>query len=462
MRGRSRHAANTDGLPVSSVGPDTPVDVPVALIVRTVGALALLSLALPLNLAVTGAALIVSSLVGTSRQTATEPKTIMISGGKMTKALQLARSFHAAGHRVLLIESRKYRLTGHRFSRAVDRFYTVPAPQSPDYVDALVDIVRKERVDVYVPVCSPAASYHDALAKPVLSQYCEVIHGDPDTIRGVDDKFDFAATATSLGLPVPDSHRISDPRQVAEFDFAGRERPYILKSIPYDPVHRLDLTRLPRDTPADTERFVASKPISEATPWVMQAFVGGQEYCAHSTVRDGHLQVYCCCESSAFQVNYEMVDKPAIEKWVTTFVGELGLTGQFSFDFIEADDGSLYAIECNPRTHSAITMFYNHPGVAQAYLETGSPALTPLASSRPTYWLYHELWRMLTLPSTIRERLLVILRGKEAIFDWSDPLPFLMVHHAQIPWLLASNLVRRKDWIRIDFNIGKLVEPAGD
>ncbi len=37
-----------------------------------------------------------------------------------------------------------------------------------------------------------------------------------------------------------------------------------------------------------------------------------------------------------------------------------------------------------------------------------------------------------------------------------------MVHHLQIPWLLAGHLVRLQDWIRIDFNIGKLVEADGD
>ena len=37
-----------------------------------------------------------------------------------------------------------------------------------------------------------------------------------------------------------------------------------------------------------------------------------------------------------------------------------------------------------------------------------------------------------------------------------------MVHHVQIPWLLLQNLRRRGAWLRIDFNIGKLVEPAGD
>ena len=51
------------------------------------------------------------------------------------------------------------------------------------------------------------------------------------------------------------------------------------------------------------------------------------------------MQLYCCCESSAFQVNYAMVDKPEIEEWVRRFVEALKLTGQVSFDFIEAADG---------------------------------------------------------------------------------------------------------------------------
>jgi predicted ATP-grasp superfamily ATP-dependent carboligase len=377
----------------------------------------------------------------------------------MTKALQLARSFHRAGHRVVLVESAKYRFTGHRFSRAVDAFHTVPKPQAPRYVDALVAIVRREGVDVYVPVCSPVASHYDAVAKAALAPYCAVIHADPDQVDALDDKYAFFATATELGLPVPDSHRITAPAQVAEFDFAGR--PYILKSIPYDPVHRLDLTPLPRPTAAETAAFARSKPISERTPWILQEFVPGQEYCTHSTVRAGEVTVYGCCASSAFQVNYAMVDRPEIEAWVRTFVKALGITGQVSFDFMETAAGEVYAIECNPRTHSAITMFYDHPGLASAYLDDGVPTIRPLPSSRPTYWIYHEIWRLLTRPGKV-SRLRTILRGTDAIFDWADPLPFLLVHHLQIPWLLLGNLVRRKDWIRIDFNIGKLVEPAGD
>ena len=60
-----------------------------------------------------------------------------------------------------------------------------------------------------------------------------------------------------------------------------------------------------------------------------------------------------------------------------------------------------------------------------------------------------------------RARLAPSCAGKDAIFAWWDPLPFLMVHHLQIPALLLGNLRRGRGWTRIDFNIGKLVEPAG-
>jgi hypothetical protein len=156
-----------------------------------------------------------------------------------------------------------------------------------------------------------------------------------------------------------------------------------------------------------------------------------------------------------------MVDKPDIRAWVDQFVSALGVTGQFSFDFIEAADGNVYAIECNPRTHSAITTFHNHRELAAAYLEDGHQVVTPVAGARPTYWIYHEMWRLLTQRGR-RTRLHTIMRGTDAIFAWWDPLPYLMVHHVQIPALLIGNLLRRRGWTKIDFNIGKLVETDGD
>jgi predicted ATP-grasp superfamily ATP-dependent carboligase len=463
----------TQSLSFSSPVPTPPISVKarITALFQNIGTLTLLLLALPVNAFLVLIALIwnsVTRLFSTQQATVAHPKNILISGGKMTKALQLARSFSAAGHRVVLIETHKYWLSGHRFSNAVSRFYTTPTPQyDPEaYIQALVDIVKREHIDVYVPVTSPVASYYDSLAKPALSPYCEVLHFDADVTKMLDDKFAFSEKARELGLSVPKSFKITSPEQVLNFDFSQETCKYILKSIPYDSVRRLDLTKLPCDTPEETAAFVKSLPVSPEKPWIMQEFIPGKEFCTHSTVRNGELRLHCCAESSAFQVNYENVENPEILAWVQHFVKGMGFTGQVSFDFIQADDGKVYAIECNPRTHSAITMFYNHPQVSDAYLGTEPFAepLQPLPSSKPTYWLYHEVWRLTGIRSfsQLQNWVKNIFKGTDAIYQLHDPLPFLTVHHWQIPLLLLNNLWRLRGWTRIDFNIGKLVELGGD
>lgn len=423
---------------------------------KTVGALGALVATLPVDLAVVGVALVLRR----SPTVAPSGRTVLVSGGKMTKALALARAFHLAGHRVVLVESAKYRFTGHRFSRAVDAFHCVPEPTDPEYARALREVVVRENVDVFVPVASPVASVHDADAKAMLDDVCEVIHGDSASVRMFDDKSTFSAAAESFGLSVPHWQRITDAEQIRAFDFRpGRE--YILKRIAYNPVGRMDLTRLSAERPDRNIEFARSLGISETDPWILQEFVTGQEYCTHGTVRGGVLQVYACCESSAFQVNYAMVDKPEIRSWVEQFSKSVGTTGQLSFDFIEAQDGTVYAIECNPRTHSAITMFHDHEGLSAAYLERTAGTVVPKSESKPTYWIYHELWRLLAEPSRV-QRIRTILGGTDAIFTAWDPIPYLLVHHLQIPSLLVRSLVGGHGWSRIDFNIGKLVEAGGD
>ena len=112
-------------------------------------------------------------------------------------------------------------------------------------------------------------------------------------------------------------------------------------------------------------------------------------------------------------------------------------------------------------------MYYNHPRLADAYLggELGQTPLKPLSSSRPTYWLYHEIWRLITRLGSLQataKRLATIVRGKDAVFDWRDPVPFLMLHHWHIPLLLLRSIGQGTQWVRIDFNIGKLVQAGGD
>lgn len=439
---------------------------------KSLGILVLVLIALPVSASIVLVSLLWSSLTNLSRQQVSveQPQTILLTGGKMTKALQLARSFRAAGHRVVLVETEKYWLSGNQYSNSVDRFYTVPTPQKdPDgYAKALLGIVEREQVNLFIPVSSPVASVYDAMTKSVLEPHCKAFTFDADTTQMLDDKFTFTETARSLGLPAPKTFLITDPEQVLQFDFAADGSRYILKSIAYDSVHRLALLKLPCAM-EEMAAYVRSLPIRKDNPWIMQEFLTGQEYCTHCVVQAGELVLYACSKSCDFLVNYEHDNNPQIRDWVTRFVKELNLTGQICLDFIQREDGTVFAIECNPRTSTCITMFHDQPAVvADAYLgdrlDMTQLPLQPLPGSKPTYWLFHELWRLTNVRSAgdLRERLRVIFQGTEAVFRVDDPLPFLGVNHWQIPLLILNSIRQGKAWERIDFNIGKLVQLGGD
>ncbi len=390
--------------------------------------------------------------------------TVLLTGGKMTKALHLARAFSAAGHRVLLTESVSYPVVSHRYSRAVDRFFVVPDVRREPiaYRTALADIIEREGVDVFVPVASPASARIEASLAAHEVEGCRVFQASPSLTERLDDKVQFCRLAEDLGLSAPTVIPVESPEAVLDFDFRSYPHPFILKSVRYDPVHRLQQLRLPSP---GVEHHVRRLPIRSDNPWVLQEFLVGDEYCTHSVVHEGRIVAHVCCASSDFQVNYRSVDHPRIEAWVQHFVAALNLTGQVSFDFIESPDGEVKPVECNPRTHSAVTAFDEPEALARAYLgPKDGETLRPRQDAKPTYWLAHEVFRLGRAKSwaEARARMAVMLGGRDAVFDATDPLPFLVLHHGQIPWLLLENLLRGRDWHRIDFNIGKLVEAEGD
>ena len=147
--------------------------------------------------------------------------------------------------------------------------------------------------------------------------------------------------------------------------------------------------------------------------------------------RDGRVQLHCCCESSAFQLNYAMVDRcRRSRQWVRRFVGRArahrtGVAGLHSrcrtaaTARSSATRGPILRSRCSTTT----------PASRAAFLQdVSSETITPTAASRPTYWLYHELWRAMRQPGT--GRMAALRRDARAgqarrSSDWEDPLPFL-------------------------------------
>ena len=435
--------------------------------ITSVFVIILLASALPLSLLIMAIVFLKSQLIKRVERKTIRSERILLSGGKMTKALQLARLFSRAGHTVILAETEKYSASGHAYSNCVKKFYSLPSKEQgfDAYCDKMEEIISAESIDIFVPVASPTSVFQDAKLKTMTKSDCTFFCFDEKNLDILDNKYAVCKTARKIGLSAPEVHYICDRTELCNPDLYSKEKKYILKCLSYDPVGRLNRPLLPF---AGQSKYFEELTISKERPWILQEFIEGREYCTHSTVQNGKVLLHCCCYSSDFQLRYHHVDHPPIFEWVVSFVRELNLTGQISFDFIENEAGVIFPIECNPRTHSAITCFYNFPRAVEAFLPTQTltdeKVIMPRSNAKETYWLYYELWKLFTSKSLskILSQVQLFLRGKEAILDEKDLLPFLIVYHWQIPALLMKAVWAGKPWVRIDFNIGKLVEAGGD
>lgn len=182
---------------------------------------------------------------------------------------------------------------------------------------------------------------------------------------------------------------------------------------------RSDLTQLPFESEAKTRAHLNKMPrkISKESPYVLQQFIPGFEFCTHSHVVEGVMQSFVCCPSSDMLMRY-MDCKTAFsqsiaedaEEWTREFLlrwkkalkqekreegDEVCLSGHFSFDFIVDNDGTLYPIECNPRVHTAIVLLstYDSTKLADSYFgkkENGLIVADEIAQDRYS-WIFHAL-----------------------------------------------------------------------
>ncbi|MBP2832036.1 hypothetical protein J8281_07515 [Aquimarina sp. U1-2] len=394
----------------------------------------------------------------------TSKSTVLLTGGKMTKCLQLARLFYSNGFKVVVVETPLYKYCGTRYSSSVSDFEIIPEIHSDgeDYQNELARVAQKYNADLFVPVSSPKSAYYSALARDKFQKKTMFFHLDAKTVKLLDHKHDFIELAKSIGLSVPESYTITSPQQLLNFEFT-KEKSYVLKKLDYDPIHRLDLRTIPHQ---GWEDRVKNLEIREDSSWVLQEFIEGREVCVHTTSSKGKMTLYICCPSSPFQVNYQPIDVPEVRIWVTTFLQKLNATGQLSFDFIIRKNGEVIPIECNPRTHSAITLMHGQPETVDAYTNVSkiNDPIVPNAKANSTYWLYHELYRIITAFSfsKIKKLMQRISSEKEAVFRKEDPWPFFFTNHISIPYQLWMLLFQGKEWLKIDFNIGKIVVSGGD
>ncbi|GAA97235.1 uncharacterized protein L969DRAFT_84337 [Mixia osmundae IAM 14324] len=446
-------------------------------------------------------------------------RTVLITGGRTTKSLVLIRAFSKAGWRVILAEESQWgNLAASRWSNAVDRYYPLPDPSQSsadkaEYFRRLKYIIAIECVNLWLPCSSAGASVEDAhLADHIRSSgsHCRVFLPTETQMEDLHWKDRFETLCRLLDMPVPEAQTVTSIDQAVTFLHSSTStHRFLAKSLGLDDVGRGDMTLLPLQTPQETRAHFERLSVapSKQTPYVLQRYVSGHEYCTHAAVSDGKILSFVACRSNDMLMRYVDLShhEPNVAtqawQWTETFLQrwqthltergspQASFTGHISFDFIrEPTEETLYAIECNPRVHTAVTLFDDKSALASSYLyETEiSPPPRVMAKS----WLVHSvpLAAFNTLPQSLRtaaSRLhprlfrdrkwhdvtaspmpgmnVLALLGrhavgleKDAVFDACDPLPFFVLAHVQWPWFLLRVAFSGRGWDRANVSTSRI------
>ena len=354
--------------------------------------------------------------------------TVLLTLGRLPKALDLARGFSKAGCRVLVAEPYGWTLAGA--SRHVAREFKVPPPSAGKaaYLAALAEIAARESVDLVVPVSEE--TMHVAHLAGMLPVGTRLFTMPPDQVIALHDKARFVSAALAMGLAVPESA----PLGSVEAEALARSGPVVVKPVFSCSGNGLSILRGGEALP----------PADPARPCVVQRFVEGLEHSTCTIAQGGRVvstMVYRgAVMSGSVAVAFERVEVPAITTWIEQFVANSGWSGFISFDFIVDAHGRPFAIECNPRATSGVH-FWEAADIARALLEpdwTGPVRVRRHKAMQQFYACLTETQGAMLRGRGFFVSLKHLVRTRDVSWDWRDPWPFLSMIGTSWPIIWQS------------------------
>lgn len=357
---------------------------------------------------------------------------VLITLGRLPKGLDIARSFHQAGWRVIIADPARDHLS--RASNHVTKSYQVPPPatKGAHYLEALRDIVAREMIDLIVPVSEEIMYVSLLKSDPKLKSV--LFSMDHDLIHRTHDKGAFIALCQSLDLPAPETAH-ADKNEALEI---ARSGPFITKPIHSCAGDRVNLYERGDAFTPDPERLVQRRLI-------------GEEVSTCSLARNGKRQATSIYRGTLMggtvAVAFERIENDSVMRWVDRFIAATRWTGFISFDFIIDSEGVPHAIECNPRTTSGIH-FFEAADIARAILDENHYIKFRPERRLMQFWsCMEELQKAFGDRQKTWKAVAHLAACCDVTWAWRDPLPLLTM-----PWT-ARGIIKAARQNAVPFGI---------
>ncbi|MEM6710100.1 MAG: hypothetical protein AAF648_15075 [Pseudomonadota bacterium] len=355
-------------------------------------------------------------------------RTVLLTLGRLPKALDLARGLSSQGAQVCVAEPHRRTLTG--LSKSVSKRIVLPAPRSdPElYRRALRDALAAEQVDWVVPVSEETLHVVPTLHSD-QPKAPRVFGPTPEALFTLHDKMRFIELSRSLDWPVPDTVTADADRATELLATTAT----VLKgrwSCAGD-----GLEFLPPQ---------ARLPEAKRSPhWVLQAFKPGDLICSLTLSVNGTISETVAYRgrimAGTVAVCFERIDEnEPYREFSRRVAAATNFTGFLAFDFIDDGANPPWPIECNPRATSGLH-FFNAADVAGLILTEDPEYPLRRAPHRLLQQFYAALTEtqalMLRAPKQAARQVPLLWRAKDVTFQWRDPLPFWLMTYAAWPIL---------------------------
>ena len=356
---------------------------------------------------------------------------VLLTLGRLPKALDPARSFAKLGWRVIVADPFANHLT--RVSRSCARAVQVPSPADDPkgWLDAIETLAREEQVRFILPVSEE--TLYAAYLRERLPDVT-IFTMPPAVLHEAHDKWRFAEQAKALGLSVPLTARADEDQAkviAAQTDFVWKER---------------------RSCGGGGTRLLAAGSEYPANASaIVQTRIKGEELSSCSLCHNGKVQGTAIYRASVMSgtvaVGFKRVEDARVSGFVEAYAQATGWTGFLSFDFMRDEAGEIFALECNPRLTSGVH-FFDVGSLAPAILD-GDARLTLRAESE-----LQQFWACLqeaqgALPNifAFAGRVRAMTKRRDVTFASNDPMPLL-----SMPWT-ARDLLRRASHMRVSLAV---------
>jgi hypothetical protein len=295
-------------------------------------------------------------------------RAVLITGARAPVALDLARSFAAAGFDAHLADSVPSALANASNAPAAVHRYAPPRLDRQGFRRDLGALVARLDPVLIAPTCEEV--FNLAAAAAELGFADRVFAPPLKTLRRLHAKSGFAAACHELGIQAPATRLVESREALAAFAPASDRlvfKPEFSRAGDRTLVrpNAAALARI-RPTPAD--------------PWCVQDAIEGREVCFYGVVHGGALTAFSAYAprwQTAGGAGYvfEPLDPPLTARLrdiARQLAGQVVQTGQFACDAIVDPGGQPWLIECNPRATSGVHLFARGGDLARAMLH-GTP-----------------------------------------------------------------------------------------